>query len=98
MSPELFQRWEHIVDDVEKSKIPIQFIKKITIRLKQRRRKTINVQSLFKQGLDVEELEEVVSKRLEEYDQDMLGIDFTLDIESIAEFVQPETDHILRKL
>ena len=29
MSPDFIAKWEHILEDVEKSKIPIQFIKKI---------------------------------------------------------------------
>jgi len=28
MSPEFIEKWEHILEDVEKNKIPVQFIKK----------------------------------------------------------------------
>jgi len=96
MSPELFQKWEHIVDEVEKTKIPVEFIKKMVVKLTGRRQRTINVKSLIKQGLDTEEVERAVLRKLEEYDHEMLGIEFVLDIEGIAETVQPTTDEILK--
>lgn len=96
MSPELFQKWEHIVDGVEKTKIPVEFIKKLVVKLEGRRRKTINIQSLIKQGLNPEEVETTVMRTLEEYDDEMTGIEFILDIEGIAETVQPTTDEILK--
>lgn len=96
MSPELFQKWEHIVDEVEKTKIPIEFVKKMVVKLTGRRQRTINVKSLIKQGLDTEEIEVAVMRKLEEYDDEMIGIEFVLDIEGIAETVQPATDEILK--
>ena len=32
MSPEFIAKWEHILEDVEKNKIPVQFIKKLIIK------------------------------------------------------------------
>lgn len=96
MSPELFQKWEHIVDEVEKTKIPIEFVKKMVVKLTGRRQRTINIKSLIKQGLDTDEVEVAVMRKLEEYDDEMIGIEFVLDIEGIAETVQPATDEILK--
>jgi len=98
MSPDVFEKWEHIVNDVEKTKIPIEFIKKIILKLNGRRQRTINIQSLVKQGFDNEEIEEAVTRKLQEYDDEMMGIEFLLDIEGIAETVQPETDKMLKNL
>lgn len=98
MSPDLFEKWEHLIDGVDKEKIPIEFIKKLILRLSGRRQKTINVASLVSQGLDPEEIEETISIILEEYNDDILSIEFILDIEGIAEVVQPETDEILKDL
>jgi hypothetical protein len=96
MSPELFQKWEHIVDEVEKTKIPIEFVKKMVVKLTRRRQRTINIKSLLNQGLDTDEVEIAVMRKLEEYDDEMIGIEFVLDIEGIAETVQPATDEILK--
>lgn len=98
MSPELFKKWENLIEDVEKTKIPVEFIKKLVLKLHGRKRKTINIQLLLKQGLDHSEIEEVVSRNLDEMNDEMIGIDFVLDIKNIAEMVQPETDKILKDL
>lgn len=98
MSPEIFEKWEHIVEDVEKTKIPVEFIHKLVLKLNGRKQRTINIQTLLKQGLNPEEIEEAISRKLEEFDNDMVGIEFILDIEGIADTVQPETDKILKNL
>lgn len=98
MSPEVFEKWEHIVDDVEKTKIPVEFIKKIVLKLSRRRQRTINIQAMINQGFDSDEIEEAVTRKLQEYDDDMVSIEFVLDIEGIADAVQPETDKLLKDL
>ena len=98
MSPELFKKWEEIVDDVDKIKIPVQFIKKLIIRLENRRKKTLNIQSLIKSGHDPDEIEEIIAEKLRELDHEMNSIEFILDIENIAETVQPTTDDLLKNL
>lgn len=98
MSPEVFAKWEHIVNDVEKTKIPVEFIKKLILKLKNKRQRTINISALIRQGFDSSEIEEAVSRKLEEYDEEMVGIEFVLDIEGIAKVVQPETDKMLKHL
>lgn len=98
MSPEIFEKWEHIVHDVEKTKIPVEFIKKLVLKLNGRRQRTINIQTLMRQGFDNEEIEEAITRTLQEYDDEMTGIEFILDIEGIAKVVQPETDKMLKNL
>lgn len=98
MSPEFFEKWEHIIEGVHKEKIPIEFIKKLIVKLKGRRQRTINVQLLLAQGLEPDEVEQAISSKLEEYDKSVVSVEFILDIEGIAEIIQPETDNLLRKL
>lgn len=98
MSPDLFQKWEHLIEGVSKEKIPVEFIKKLILKLTGRRQRTINVQQLMDQGLEPDEIEEAISMKLQEYDEDMISIEFILNIESIADTVQPETDNLLRGL
>lgn len=98
MSPEFIQKWEHILEDVEKQKIPIEFIKKLVLKLEGKRQQTINVKRLLSQGLDSEQIEQAVGKKLQELDDEIISVEFVLDVESIAEAVQPETDKLLNKL
>jgi hypothetical protein len=98
MSPEYLKKWEHILEDVEVSNVPIQYVKKIVVKMVGKKQHTINVQSLLKQGLEPEEIEEVVSRKLTELDPLITSFEFTLNVESIADTVQPETDKLLNKL
>lgn len=98
MSPEFYKKWAHILQDVEKSKIPIDFVKKIIIRLEGRKQHTINIEKLLKQNMSIEEVENLVSEKLTDYDDILVGIEFVLNVDSIAETVQPETDKLLSGL
>jgi hypothetical protein len=98
MSPEFIKQWEHIIEDVDKQKIPIEFIAKLVIKLQGKRQQTINIKRFLTQGLAPEQIEEAVSRKLEEYDDMISSVEFILNIESIAETVQPETDKLLSKL
>jgi hypothetical protein len=98
MSPEFIKQWEHIIDDVDKQKIPIEFISKLIIKLQGKRQQTINIKRFLNQGLAPEQIEEAVSRKLHEYDDLITSVEFVLNIESIAETVQPETDKLLSKL
>ena len=98
MSPDFIKKWEHILEDVEKQKIPVEFIKKLIIKLKGKRQQTVNVKRFLDQGLDPEQIEAAISKKLNEMDDDIVSVEFVLNIDSIAETVQPETDRLLNSL
>lgn len=98
MSPDFIDKWEHILEDVEKNKIPVEFIKKLVIKLEGKKQQTINIQKLFQQGLDPEQVEEAVSRKLHELEDMIVSVEFVLNVQSIAETVQPETDRLLGKL
>ena len=98
MSPEFIEKWEHIIEDVDKQKIPVQFIKKLIIKLEGKRQQTINIEKFLSQGLDPEQIEDAVSRKLNELDPQIVSVEFVLNVQSIAETVQPETDKLLGKL
>jgi hypothetical protein len=92
------QDWERLLEDVEKHRIPVKFLQKLVLRLVGRKQKTINIEKFIRQGLDNETVEMIVSKQLEEHEEEILSIDFILNIERIAAAVQPETDKLLSGL
>ena len=98
MSPEFIEKWEHILEDVEKNRVPVQFIKKLVIKLQGKKQQTINIEKFLSQGLDPEQIEEAVSRKLNELDDSITSVEFILNVQSIADTVQPETDRLLNKL
>jgi hypothetical protein len=98
MSPEFIEKWEHILEDVEKNKIPVQFIKKLIVKLQGKRQQTINIEKFLQQGLDPDQVEDAVSRKLNELDDQIVSVEFILNVQNIADTVQPETDRLLGKL
>jgi hypothetical protein len=98
MSPEFLKKWSHILADIDKRTIPVEFISKIIVRLVGRKQHTINIEKMLKQGLESNEVENSVSSKLIELDHRVVGIYFVFNVESIAEVVQPETEKLLNGL
>jgi hypothetical protein len=98
MTPEYLRKWEHVLDGVDKSSVPVQFMKRIVVRMVGKKQHTINIQLLLKQGLAPDEIEEVIARKLTDLDPLINSIYFDLNVEGIAATVQPETDKLLNKL
>jgi hypothetical protein len=97
-SDEFLAMWEHIIEEVHKTEIPLECIKKVVIKLHGKKQKTINLQTLRRQGLDSDELETVLSRALHELGDQVRDIEFMVDVNAVAEIVQPETDKLLNNL
>jgi hypothetical protein len=98
LSEEFLAKWEDLVDGVEKTDVPVECIKRLVIKLKDGKRRYLNISTLRKKGYDPIELEEVLNDKLAEYDGMIENVDFFVDVEAVAEQIQRETDSILGKL
>jgi len=94
----LMEQWESIVAEVNKTDVPLECIKKIVFKLTNGRQRTINIHTLIKQGLNLEDLEQVVNRTFGELDTEIKDVEFIVDIKSVVALVQPETDKLLGKL
>ena len=100
LSTEFLDKWKHIISDVEKTDIPTHLIERVTIRLfgddgEGSNTQTISISSLKNQGYLAEEIEDVINETLYELNDFIDSVDFILDLDAIAQEVQPETDKIL---
>ena len=91
-------QWEHILADVNKTDVPLECIKKVVIKLAGGKQKTINVHTLLKQGLDLTEVEQMLTRFFNERDHEIRDVDFVVDVNAVANLVQPETDKLLGKI
>ena len=98
LNDDFLDQWEHIIAGVNKTDVPLECIKKVVIKLHEGRQKTINVHSLLRQGLELEEIETMLTRFFHEHDKDIKDVDFVVDISAVAALVQPETDKLLGKL
>jgi hypothetical protein len=76
----------------------VQFIKKLIIKLQGKRQQTINIQRFLTQGLGPDQIEEAVSRKLYELDDEITSVEFILNVQTIADTVQPTTDELLKNL
>ena len=97
-SDEFLDKWEHIINEVQMTEVPLECIKKVVIRLQDKKQKTVNLATLRKQGLDIDEIEIVLTRTLTEIGNQVRDIDFVVDASLVAEMVQPETDKLLNGL
>ena len=65
LSEEFLSRWEDLVEGVSKTDVPVDCIKRVVIKLKDGRRRYLNMSTLRKKGLDPLELEGVLNQKLE---------------------------------
>lgn len=96
LSDDFLSRWERIISEVNKTDVPLECIKKVVIKLTGGRQKTINLQTLQKQGLALEEIENILTRTFGAYDNEIRDVDFVVDPEAVAGLVQPETDKLLK--
>jgi hypothetical protein len=78
--------------------VPLECIKKIVFKLTNGKQRTINIHTLKKQGLNMDDLELIVARTFSELDTEIKDVEFVVDIKSVAALVQPETDKLLGKL
>jgi len=98
LNDDFLDQWEHIINTVNKTDVPLECIKKVVVKLKNGRQKTINVHTLLKQGLELTEVEVMLTRYFQEHDREIRDVDFVVDIGSVVDLVQPETDKLLGKL
>jgi hypothetical protein len=95
---DFLNHWERIVAEVNKTDVPLECIKKVIIKMHGGRQKTINVHTLIKQGLEMTEIEGMLTRFFADNDSQIRDVDFVVDVTSVANLVQPETDKLLGKL
>jgi hypothetical protein len=98
LNDDFLDQWEHIIAGVNKTDVPLECIKKVVVKLVGGRQKTINVHSLIKQGLELGEVETMLTRYFHEHDTLIRDVDFVVDISAVAALVQPETDKLLGNL
>ena len=98
LTEEFLKRWEEIVNQVDKEHIPIECVKKIIIRISGGKQKTINLRRLKDQGLQSDEIHDVVDRYVQANSDNITNMEFVLDIQAVAELLQPETDKLLQDI
>jgi hypothetical protein len=98
LSEEFLAKWDHIISEVEKTQVPLKCINKMVIRIVGGKQKTINLSRLRRDGLDDDEIEEIMNRNIFVLGDLVNNIDFILDVNTVAGIIQPATDKLLKSL
>lgn len=90
------EQWEQIVNEVDKQHCPVECVKKVVFRTVERKQKTFNFRQLRKHGIDNDSIELAVTNYIIENDGGISSMELVLDVEAVAEIIQPETDKLLK--
>jgi hypothetical protein len=98
LTDDFLSTWEHIIEEVNKTDVPLECIKKMVIKLRGKKQKTLNLDQFRRQGLDTETIESIVNKAFTELNDDIRDVEFVVDVHVVAQLIQPETDRLLNGL
>jgi len=90
--------WEEIVEAVDKTDVPVQCLKRLTIKLENGKRKQISITKLRKQGMPEEQIQVIINHTLEMMAAEIKSIDFIVDVESVSKMVKPYSKELLDKI
>lgn len=92
-------KWEKILSDVDKSSVPVTCLEGIEVNLIDGTSVRIDiVQLLEEDGLDPDDVEEMINARLEALENIIRDVDFFINLDNVADSVQPLTDELLKNL
>ena len=92
-------KWKQLIDSIDQEMIPIDCVKKVVFKLANGKQRTINLGTLRKQGLDIEDIEIVVNKNMGTITEEgIVKLDFVVDVNAVADRIEPLTKGYLEKL
>ena len=93
-SDEFYERWDHLISDVEITDVPMRFIKEVNILFNDGNTVVFDVQQMLlndKPG-DIEECIEVF---LDDQAEDIQTVDFHINVGALASEVETKTNRLL---
>ena len=90
------ERWSEIINSVDKTTIPFEYVKKVCVNIGDTNHKTIDIDKMKKQGLSAETIETVFHETVKNVGGSVDNMDFYVDIDAVARLVQKETNKLLK--
>ena len=91
-------KFKEVLNSVDQEMVPIAYVKKVVFKLNGGKRRTLNLEVLRKQGLQIEDIETIVNRNMLDFGNDISNLHFILDIHAIAKKIKPLTKRYLAKL
>lgn len=89
-------RWKQIIKSVNKNEVPIALLTCVMVNLIDGTRVEVDIQELLDQGFDADDVRDMLNSRLDKMEDLIKDVDFLIDIDRVADTIQPVTDDILK--
>jgi len=91
-------QWEKLIKEINKEQVPIGVLRYITVNLKDGTSVDVNIAEMIDEGAEPEFVEQLINKKLHDLDDIIQDVDFHISVDSVAKFIQPITDQLLKDL
>ena len=92
------EKWNKILKDVEKQEVPVTLLEAISVLLIDGTEVRIDIKELLGEGMEANDIEQMLNEKLAELDHIIKDVDFYVNIDDVAGMVQPITDSFLKDL
>lgn len=96
---EKLRSWELLIDSVDKTDIPIEFVQGINLEfhdpVEGKLAQDIDLRTMREHGFSDAELEEIMSQVMMEHNNNIKSVNFYLNVEYIAEIIGKHTNKLL---
>lgn len=94
-SKEFYERWSHLLSDIDMDTVPLRFVEKITIKLENDEVVVFHIAELLEKQVPVKKIEKQLQKFLDKNVETHDGVDFHLNVKAVAETVTKKVSKIL---
>jgi hypothetical protein len=91
-------QWEKLLKEVHKEQVPVGVLRYITVNLKDGTSVDVDIAEMLEEGAEPEFVEQLINKKLHDLDDIIKDVDFHISVDSVAKFIQPITDQLLKDL
>jgi hypothetical protein len=91
-------KWERLLKEIKKEQVPINVLLFITVNLKDGTTVNVNIAEMLEEGADPDFVEHMINDKLRALDDIIDDVDFHISVDSVAKFIQPFTDNLLKNL
>ena len=93
------QEWQDLIDSIEATDVPIEMLKYLRVHLEDGTKMIFPIVKWNKEeGVDFEEIKNLVSNWYKKHENEILGSDFIVNLTKLKTTVKSETQRILKDL
>ena len=98
LTKEFLNKWETIIEGVDITNIPVEYIDHLVVHTKGKQEIVVSVIELLQGGIAPADLEIALEDKMEEFEDEIVSVDYILNIRKISTDIQSTTDETLKNL